>query len=180
MVRHHSRRFNQAPIYSKHEPRTSRRGAVPDWTANEAGIVRKRIPDAQTPSKVASLRLTQMRRWARGFRARIPSGLVDGEGSLRLLTQPLHRYRSESHRVLDGGVFAFVMGTDPEIILLIEAVESEGGPKWQFAAAQLSNLPMQLDYQDKQVWECRRGKPYVGGEPHFWYWGISVRDRVIK
>ena len=181
--RHLSHEFHSlslAPIYSKHEPRTSRRGAVPDWTANEAGIERKRIPDAQTPAKVASFRLTQMRRLARRFQARVPPGLVDGEGSLRLLAQPLHRYRSESHRVLDGGIFAFVMGTDPEIILLIEAVESEGGHEWQFAAAQFSNLPMQLDYQGTRVWECRRGRPYLGDGPHFVYWGVSVRDRVIK
>jgi len=181
--RHLSHEFHSlslAPIYSQHEPRTTQRGTVPDWAANEAGIERETIPNAQTPSKVASLRLTQMRRWARGFRARIPPNLVDGEGSLRLLPQPLHRYRSERHRVLDGGVFAFVMGTDPELILLIEAVELEGSPRWQFAAAQLSNLPMQLDYQGKQVWECRRGKPYVDGEPHFWYRGVSVRDAIIK
>ena len=181
--RHLSHEFHSlslVPIYSKHERRTSRRGTVPDWTANEAGIERKRIPDVRAPAKVASLRLTQMRRLARRFQARIPSGVIDGEGSLRLLPQPLYRYRSESHRVLDGGIFAFVMGTDPEIILLIEAVESQGGHEWQFAAAQFSNLPMQLDYQGTQVWECPRGTPYVGDRPHFMYWGVSLHDRFIK
>ena len=116
--RHLSREFHSlslVPIYSKHQPRTSRRGRVPEWTVNEAGIERKRIPDAQAPAKAASLRLTQMRRMARNFQAKITRGLNDGEGSLRLLSQPLYRYRSGDHRVLDGAIFAFVMGTDPEI-----------------------------------------------------------------
>lgn len=181
--RHLSHEFHSlslVPIYSKHERRTSRRGLVPDWTADKAGIERKKIPDAGTPAKRASLRLTQMRRLARRFQAKIPPGVIDGEGSLRLLPQPLYRYRSKSHRVIDGGIFAFVMGTDPEIILLIEAVESQGGHEWQFAAAQFSNLPMRLDYQGTKIWECSRATPYVDGRPHFFYWGVSVRDRVIK
>lgn len=177
---HELHSLSLGPINSKHERRTSRRGLIPDWRVNEAGIERKRIPDAGTPVKAANLRLTQMRRMARGFQAKIPSGLIDGKGSLRLLTQPLYRYRSESHGVIDGAIFAFVMGTDPEIILLIEAVETPGGPKWQFAAAPFSNLPMQLDYQGTRVWECQRAKPYVGDRPHFMYWAVEVRDRVIE
>jgi hypothetical protein len=181
--RHLSLEFHSlslVPIYSKHERRTSRRGVVPDWTANEAGIDRKKIPDARTPVTSANLRLTQMRRLAQRFQAKIPPDVTDGQGSLRLLTQPLYRYRSESHRVIDGGLFAFVMGTDPELILLIEAVESQGGPEWQFAAAQFTNLPLRLDYQDTQIWECQPGTPYVGDRPHFLYWAVSDRDRVIQ
>ncbi len=177
---HELHSLSLVPIESKHDPRTSRHGAVPDWITKEAGIKRQRIPAAKAPAKVATLRLTQMRRLARRFQAKIPPGLVDGEGSLRLLAQPLYRYHSKNHRVLDGGIFAFVMGTDPELILLIEAVESEDGPEWQFAAAQFTNLPMQLDYQESQVWECARGTPFVGDRAHFIYWGISVRDRLIK
>jgi hypothetical protein len=71
------------------------------------------------------------------------------------------------------------MGTDPELILVIEAVESGGGQEWRFAAAPLTNLPMRLDYQGNRVWECPRPVPYVGDRPHFLYYHVSVRDRVI-
>ncbi|MEZ6129954.1 MAG: hypothetical protein R3C59_14825 [Planctomycetaceae bacterium] len=120
-----------------------------------------------------------MRRLAGQFEAVIPAGLVDGEGSLRLLAQPLHRYRSERHKVVDGAVFAFVMGTDPEIILLIEAVESGESVEWQFAVAPFSNLPMQLNHNAQNVWECSRSQAYVSDRPHFLYWAVSVRDKML-
>ncbi len=181
--RHISHEFHSLsldPIYAKHAPRVGRSGRVPDWNVNEAGIERQRIPDAGTPAKAANFRVTQMRRLARGFQAHIPSGLIDGKGSLRLLPQPLYRYRSKSHRVLDGGLFTFVMGTDPELILLIEAVETPGGHEWRFAAAPFTNLPMRLEHQGTKIWECTRSRPNTGDRPHFLYWGVSLRDKVIE
>lgn len=167
-------------IDSKHEPRSARRGPVPNWTANKPGIVPKPIAAAKKPVKQASLRLTQMRRLARRFEAKIPPGAIDGEGALRLLSQPLYRYQSNRQQVIDGAIFAFVMGTDPELILLIEAVESPSGPTWQFAAAPFTNLPMQLEYQGTEVWDCPPAKPYVGNLPHFMYWGVSIHEREIE
>ncbi|MFK8110643.1 MAG: hypothetical protein AB8B91_00490 [Rubripirellula sp.] len=169
-----------AAIHTKHEPRVSQRGLVPDWATDEAGIELKKIPGAQSPVQIANRRLTQMRRLARNFEATIPAGLSDGQGSLRLLAQPIYRYHSERHRVTDGAMFAFVMGTDPELILMIEAVESGDGHEWRFAAAPLTNLPIQLDYQGNRVWECPRPVPYVGDRPHFLYYHVSSRDRVIE
>ena len=110
------------------------RGLVPDWSTREPGIKPTKIPDALPPARTASLRLTQMRHLARRFEATIPPDIGDGQGSLRILAQPIFRYRSESHGILDGAIFAFVMGTDPELIVLIEAVESDDGHQWRFAA----------------------------------------------
>lgn len=177
---HEFHSLSLAPISSKHEPRQSRRGVVPDWNARDPGIKPAAIPDASPPAPTATLRLTQMRRLARNFEATIPPGLGDGQGSLRLLAQPIYRYHSERHEIIDGAVFAFVMGTDPELILLIEAVESDGGHQWRFAAAQLSQLPLRLDYKGSRVWECELAVPYVGDQPHFMYWGVSARDRVVQ
>ena len=55
---------------------------------------------------------------------------------LRLLPKPLYRYESTDPEVLDGAVFALVSsaGTDPEIILLIEARKTPEGPRWVFGA----------------------------------------------
>jgi hypothetical protein len=181
--RHLSEEFHSlslAPIHSSHEPRISRRGPVPDWRVDQAGVERKKIPDAPAPLKAANLRLTQMRLLARRFEAKIPPGVTDGRGSLRLLAQPVYRYQSESHSVIDGGIFAFVMGTDPELILMIEAVETKTGPQWQFAAAQFTNLPLRLNYRESQIWECQPGKPYLSDQPHFLYWGYALRDRFIE
>ncbi len=44
---------------------------------------------------------------------------------LRLLSTPLYRYKEEG-KIADGVLFAFVMGTDPECNLLIEAQRARG------------------------------------------------------
>ncbi len=168
------------PVISKHAPQVGRRGPVPGWTAGEAGIRMKPIPDAPKPSKVASLRLTQMRRLAREFKATIRPDKVEQQDSLRLLAQPLYRYSADDNDILDGAIFTFVMGTDPELILLIEAVKAGDKYQWQFAAARFTNQPMQLDYKRAKVWECDFAKPYVGDQPYFLYWGVSVRDSIMK
>ena len=44
---------------------------------------------------------------------------VDSE--MRLLAQPIYRYENTKGDLIDGGLFVFVQGTDPEMFLLIEA-----------------------------------------------------------
>lgn len=177
---HEFHSLSTVPIHSRHEPRVGQRGPVPDWTANEPGVELRPIPDAPPPVQSPSLRLTQLRQLARRFEASFPPELADGQGSFRLLAQPIHRYRSERHRIIDGAIFAYVMGTDPEFILVIEAAETDDGPQWRFAAAPLTNLPSHLDYQGTRVAEWPRAVPYVGDRPHFMYWGVSHRDREIQ
>lgn len=177
---HEFHSLSLVPIDSKHAPRTGQKGLVPDWTTSEPGIKPAVIPNAPPPAPSASFRLTQMRRLARSFEPSVPPGTGDGQGSFRLLAQPIYRYQSEKHHVLDGAIFAFVMGTDPELILQIEAVESDSGNQWQFSIAPLTNLPMRVDYKGTRVWECLRAVPWVGDRPHFMYWGVSSRDREIE
>jgi hypothetical protein len=42
------------------------------------------------------------------------------------------------------------MGTDPEIVLLLEARGDK--PAWHFAAARLQNCAMQLKFDGKEIW----------------------------
>ncbi|MCA9140783.1 MAG: hypothetical protein KDB00_28620 [Planctomycetales bacterium] len=180
--RHLSHEFHSlstAAIYSRHAPRESQLGVVPDWNSNEPGIKQAAIPNAPTPASSANLRLTQMRHLARNFEPSVPPGTGDGQGSFRLLAQPIYRYQSEKHDVIDGAVFAFVMGTDPEVILQIEAIQSDNGLKWHYSIAPMTNLPMRVDYNGTRVWECQRAVPWVGDRPHFMYWRVSIRDREI-
>ena len=94
-----------------------------------------------------------MRTLARRFSAE----LVDTRGGdevgreLRLLNQPAHRYACPSAKVLDGGLFAFVEGTDPEAWVILEAIETEAGPKWQFAVVRMNSDALQIKDGDQVV-----------------------------
>ena len=83
---------------------------------------------------------------------------------LRLLPQPLYRYEltDKDSPVVDGAVFVYVwtMGTDPEVLLVIEARRTESGVRWHFAPASFTNREAWVNDQDREVW--RVGVPTAG------------------
>src|SRR5262249_24083477 len=81
------------------------------WAPRTAGIELKPIPAAPAPATTRAERLRQMRALARDFQAEMDAGT--GPTSLRLLTQPLHRYEPDRADITDGALFAFVQATDP-------------------------------------------------------------------
>ena len=58
------------------------------------------------------------------------------------LTRPLYRYESTGSDLIEGAVFAFVSdaGTDPEIILVLEAVKDGGKAFWQYRTVRSVDL----------------------------------------
>ena len=86
--------------------------------------------------------------------------MCNGDGApevLRLLPRPLYRYdlkdSNDTNPILrDGGMFAFVMGTDPEVILLLEAVEREGQAVWQYAFARATTYAVEASLGEAVVW----------------------------
>ena len=78
------------------------------------------IPDSPTPSRNRSLRLAQMRKEAARFEVEIVGQNLVFD--TRLLRQPVYRYPTGMD--VDGAVFAFVQGTDPECLLVIESREN--------------------------------------------------------
>ena len=58
---------------------------------------------------------------------------------LRLLPQPIHRYADASAGLLDGALFVIAYGTNPEVVLVIEANGKEKTqPVWTFALARIA------------------------------------------
>ena len=49
-------------------------------------------------------------------------------------------------------MFAFVMGTDPEVILLLEAVERGEDWAWQYAFARATAWAAEASLGDRLVW----------------------------
>jgi hypothetical protein len=120
----------------------------PLWHPAGPGIKPVPIPGAPRPAATAAERLRQMRDLAREFKASVD--LEKGATELRRLSQPLYRYQSKS----DGAVFAFVLATDPEALLLIDERPAEGGPAWHYAFARMSNHSLAAKYRERVVWEA--------------------------
>lgn len=128
-----------------------KRDAYNQWKP-QAGLARKELPDAAPPAATPGARLAQMRRLAREFTGHV----VDRERQrweLRLLPTPLYRYPAAKSGVVDGALFALMSsaGTDPEVLLLLEAREASGKLHWEYACARFSDLELRVQRKDKEV-----------------------------
>jgi hypothetical protein len=139
-----------------------------NWSPDQAGLEFKPVPDAAQPASSPTGRKRQLRDIADQFQAD-KTDRQEVQRTLRLLTQPLYRFESAHDDVLDGALFAFVEGTDPEVLLLIEARQAGDGHQWQYALCRLNSVRLQAKYKDRSVWDVpaieyreytRRDRPY--------------------
>ncbi len=124
------------------------------WSAGEAGIAWQSLANSPVPAATRPARLIQMRQLARRLSARITA---EEASDLRLMTNPLYRYPENA--ATDGGLFAYCMATDPEVILLVEAAADTRLPGYRVACARFGNLAMEVRDGDKPIWRCDRGTP---------------------
>jgi hypothetical protein len=130
----------------------SRPNALNEWKP-QTGLERKEIPDAAASVATAAARLVQMRRLAQEFTGH----LIEREGKrvdLRLLPSPLYRYPSAKRGVIDGALFTLVTtdGTDPEVLLLIEARKDGDKIRWEYACGRFSNRELHVQRKGREVW----------------------------
>jgi hypothetical protein len=128
---------------------TAERDGRPEWTPGR-GVDLVRIPGGPVPGESPAQRLRQMRALARELTA-TKTDRRDLTRPLRLLTQPVYRYQS-GPEVIDGALFAFVEGTDPEIILQIEARRGDRGPAWFYRPARMQNVALRIDRRGRELW----------------------------
>jgi len=78
------------------------------------------------------------------------------KSELRPLTQPVYRYELEkdSAELLDGALFVFVQGTDPEVWLLLEARKpvEQTASRWHFAVARMNSIEINVEHNGRQIW----------------------------
>ena len=126
--------------------------ALNEWKP-QAGLARKEIPDAGTPAATRGARLVQMRRLAQQFTGQSTDNERE-RWELRLLPTPLYRYPGARSGVIDGALFALTSGagTDPEVLLLIEARQEDGKTRWEYACGRFGIVSMYVQHKGKQVW----------------------------
>lgn len=136
----------------------AKRDGVVVWQPEKPGVQFQAIPHADTPTETPVARLRQMKTLANQFSSTMLGWKPDktDREPLRLLPQPLYRYESQRSDVLDGAVFAFVQGTDPESLLLIEAFRKGDGFEWQFAFARRTSGELEGRHKDQIVWHADR------------------------
>jgi hypothetical protein len=133
------------------------RTAAEQWVPQAPGVDLKPVEGAPEPAGNPALRMAQIRALAREFTGR-SLGEQGQAWELRLLPRPLYRYESSDPDVIDGALFALVSsaGTDPELILVLEARKGQSGPQWLFGAARFSDMSLWLNHKSHEVWSAIR------------------------
>lgn len=121
------------------------------WAPSRPGIELAAVEGAPAPADSDRLRLTQMRNIAREFNGWMKDH--DDVTELRLLPQPIIRYKAPERGVIDGAIFALVWkGTDPEILVILEDRKDDADRGWQFALARFNFREMWVKRNDRDVW----------------------------
>jgi hypothetical protein len=145
------------------------------WQPGKPGIVWQAIADAPAPASSRAARLTQMRLLARRFLMKEDFRTTDDESrtqlfELRLLTNPIYRYPENIQPNFDGAVFAYVLGTDPEVLGMLEADLTATPATWRVSFAALTCYACRAFDGTKPVWEVeeRLNKSRADGPYHAW------------
>jgi hypothetical protein len=123
------------------------------WAPMKGGLEFREIPDAPAPAKTEAERLRQMKDLLKRFSAREFYDITAQGYALRLLSHPIDRYADAASGLVDGAIFIYANGTNPEILLVIEARRpGTGSPSWSYAAAPLTRAEPTLRLGRQDVW----------------------------
>jgi hypothetical protein len=143
----------------------------------EAGLDRKELTDAPAPAETAAARFIQIKKLAAEFAGHSIT-TEKKRWDLRLLPTPLYRYPSAKSGVVDGALFALISdaGTDPEVLLVIEAREEKGKLKWEYALGRFSDLELHVERKEKEVYSSIPGEKNTGShDPQHLYRVFSTK-----
>ncbi|HZL90830.1 MAG TPA: hypothetical protein VFB96_20855 [Pirellulaceae bacterium] len=150
------------------------------WTPAKTQIEPKPFPGVAGPEGKEPQRLRQMKDLARRFTAHEFWNPDNSRFELRLLVQPVLRYRDPDKNIQDGTVFVLAHGTNPEVILLIEAIGAKlEESRWHYSLARLGSAELHVSLDDTEVWEQGR-TPGVVGQPSDPYWLFFSTARPLE
>lgn len=141
------------------------------YRAQQPGVELQVIPDAPRAAPSPNLRLIQIKRLTERFAAQIQNAEDDRE-PMRLMPTPICRYDDKESGLIDGAIFGYTMGTNPDVLLVIELYEEDGEQQWRCGAAGMTSagFAVLLDGSEflRQEWTFE-----VSGRPNAydrWMW----------
>ena len=141
------------------------------WQPKPPGIALQLFPDAPKPAKDAPRRLAQTKTLL-GKLTVHEIGRTGSRYELRLMTTPLYRYADPEGDLLDGAIFAFAYGTNPELLAIIEARGPADAAKWHIAFARCGTAEPRVMLADMELFHL----PYARQtKPTDAYWNFAHR-----
>ncbi len=147
------------------------------WQPKTTAFESVMLDGAAAPAAKEPARLRQLKDAARRFTAHEFWDPNRSRYELRLLVQPVHRYADPTAGLHDGAVFVFAHGTNPECLLLIDAIgESPESARWHYALVRSADAELHVELDGREVWKCDRAA-HVGDVRSSPYWVfLTPRD----
>jgi hypothetical protein len=123
------------------------------WTPQRYGLLNQRFSEASPPAESKPRRLTQMRDLARRFSATFYRAEPEEATPLRLLTTPIYRFAAEADGIVDGALFSLANATDPDVLLLVEAVRdgADSPAYWRYSVARMTSAKLAVWLDGREV-----------------------------
>jgi len=146
------------------------------FRATEAGVDFRLMPNAPPVADRNTARKRQARDLAREFSARILlNPRTNSTEEMRLLATPIHKYEDSAGEYL-GAAFGYsTSGRNPDLLILIEARESEGKLGWCYAPVRMTIGGVTIKLHERTVWDV----PFIEPKPQdFPTWTFFYRPRT--
>ena len=134
---------------------TSPRG--PSWSPSGAALAMAPLADVPAPAESPKSRLTQMRELSRRFT--VQEELRGEKIECRLLAQPIDRYDDKASGILDGAIFVFANGTNPELGLVLECSERQ----WSYGTFRCTGARLFAEFDGKPFLDSQKPANHAGG-----------------
>jgi hypothetical protein len=140
------------------------------------------LPGAAAPAATTGPRLIQMKAIAGEFAVEVldTRNVPRGEAQTpRLLPKPLYRYDADQTKTLDGALFVFVIGTDPELLVLLECDTAQEKPQWRFGVMRMNRDAIRLKRNRETVWEVESRREH-NPEDAYYFFGLGLPKQAPK
>ena len=146
------------------------------WKPMTAGLTWKPVPKTPLVDRTEAGRLRQAREITRRFTAESIDH-KEKRWELRLLPKPIHQFDVEQPTSVVGGTLnVFCQGTDPELVLALEARKENDGYVWYYAPATFTDYGLKLQLDGNEVWT----NPAYSHSPTGAYWADSVGEERLS
>jgi hypothetical protein len=146
----------------------------PGWNWRPVANKRKWILVTEPePAGSEPARLVQMKSLLSQFRAE--EAIDRNLTQLRLLPRPVHRYRCPDEKIEDGAMFLFAGGTNPEVLVQVEAL-SGADRSWRIGFARMSAADVKVVRDERTVWEAEGVRAWDPRHEYFSHYGPDRGD----
>jgi hypothetical protein len=128
------------------------------WTAKDPGLKLQALTGAPPPAEKETRRLAQMKELRSRFTAS-ENATINGRIELRPLATPLLRYSDPKSDLIDGAIFSFANGTNPEVLLVLESHGVKEKSDWQYALVHMTGEAATVELDGKEIWKREGDNP---------------------